>query len=55
MTPTNLPVQPSTPATPASAPGTVAGELAQTADFLLMLGQLVAYVSQGGANAAGGK
>ena len=42
MTPTNLPVQPSTPATPASTPGTVAGEPAQTADFLLMLGQLVA-------------
>src|SRR5688572_25403946 len=42
MTPTNLPVQPSTPATPASTPGTVAGEQTQTADFLLMLGQLVA-------------
>ena len=42
MTPTNLPVQPSTPATPASTPGTVATEQTQTADFLLMLGQLVA-------------
>jgi flagellar hook-length control protein FliK len=42
MTPTNLPLQPSTPATPASTPGTVAGEPTQTADFLLMLGQLVA-------------
>ena len=42
MTPTNLPVQPSTPATPASTPGTVANEQTQTADFLLMLGQLVA-------------
>src|SRR5687768_2716532 len=42
MTPTNLPVQPATPATPASTPGTVATEQTQTADFLLMLGQLVA-------------
>ncbi len=42
MTPTNLPLQPSTPATPASTPGTVAAEPTQTADFLLMLGQLVA-------------
>jgi len=42
MTPTNLPLQPSTPATPASTPGAVAGEPTQTADFLLMLGQLVA-------------
>jgi flagellar hook-length control protein FliK len=42
MTPTNLPLQPSAPATPASTPGTVAGEPRQTADFLLMLGQLVA-------------
>jgi flagellar hook-length control protein FliK len=42
MTPTNLPLQPSTPATAASTPGTVAGEPTQTADFLLMLGQLVA-------------
>jgi flagellar hook-length control protein FliK len=42
MTPTNLPLQPSTPATPASTPGAVAGEQTQTADFLLMLGQLVA-------------
>jgi len=45
MTPTNLPVQPSTPATPTSTsttPGTVASEQSQTTDFLLMLGQLVA-------------
>lgn len=47
MTPTNLPVQPSTPATPASTPastpGTVASDQSQTTtDFLLMLGQLVA-------------
>ena len=45
MTPTNLPVQPSTPATPtstSSTPGTVASEQSQTTDFLLMLGQLVA-------------
>jgi flagellar hook-length control protein FliK len=43
MTPTNLPVQPATPATPASsAAAPAAGEQAQTADFLLMLGQLVA-------------
>lgn len=42
MTPTNLPVQPSTPATPAATSGTVATEPTQTADFLLMLGQLVA-------------
>jgi flagellar hook-length control protein FliK len=42
MTPTKLPLQPSTPATPASTPGTVATEPTQTADFLLMLGQLVA-------------
>ena len=49
MSPTNLPVQPSTPATPAAAPatpastpGTVASEQSQTTDFLLMLGQLVA-------------
>ena len=43
MTPTNLPVQPSTPATPAtSIAGTAGAEQAQAADFLLMLGQLVA-------------
>lgn len=42
MTPTNLPLQPSTPATPAATPGTVGAEQTQTADFLLMLGQLVA-------------
>jgi flagellar hook-length control protein FliK len=42
MTPTNLPLQPSVPATPASTPGTVAAEQTQAADFLLMLGQLVA-------------
>lgn len=42
MTPTNLPVQPATPATSAATPGAVAGEQTQTADFLLMLGQLVA-------------
>ncbi len=42
MTPTNLPVQPSTPATPASGTAAVGGEQTQTADFLLMLGQLVA-------------
>jgi flagellar hook-length control protein FliK len=43
MTPTNLPVQPATPATPASSVAGPAGaEQAQTADFLLMLGQLVA-------------
>jgi flagellar hook-length control protein FliK len=45
MSPTNLPVQPSTPATPATptaTPGTVASEQSQTTDFLMMLGQLVA-------------
>jgi flagellar hook-length control protein FliK len=44
MTPTNLPVQPATPPTPGTpaTPGTVATEQAQTADFLMMLGQLVA-------------
>ncbi len=53
MTPTNLPLQPSTPATPASTPGTVAGEPTQTADFLLMLGQLVAAsVQRSGASVA---
>ncbi len=53
MTPTNLPVQPSTPATPGSTPGTVAGEQTQTADFLAMLGQLVAAsVQRSGASVA---
>jgi flagellar hook-length control protein FliK len=53
MTPTNLPLQPSAPATPASTPGTVAGEPTQTADFLLMLGQLVAAsVQRSGASVA---
>jgi flagellar hook-length control protein FliK len=43
MTPTNLPVQPATPATPAaSIAAPTGGDPAQTADFLLMLGQLVA-------------
>ncbi len=43
MTPTNLPVQPATPATPSSSAAASTGaEQAQTADFLLMLGQLVA-------------
>jgi flagellar hook-length control protein FliK len=42
MTPTNLPVQPSTPATPASGTAAAGAEQAQTADFLMMLGQLVA-------------
>jgi flagellar hook-length control protein FliK len=57
MTPTNLPVQPSTPATPASTPaptpGTAASEQSQTTDFLLMLGQLVAAsVQRSGASVA---
>jgi flagellar hook-length control protein FliK len=55
MTPTNLPVQPSTPATPGSpaTPGTVATEQAQTTDFLAMLGQLVAAsVQRSGATLA---
>lgn len=42
MTPTNLPLQPATPATPTSGSVAAAPEQAQTADFLLMLGQLVA-------------
>jgi flagellar hook-length control protein FliK len=43
MTPTNLPVQPSTPATPAAGSTVAPVEKAQTTtDFLLMLGQLVA-------------
>jgi flagellar hook-length control protein FliK len=44
MTPTNLPVQPARPATPGTSatPGSVATEQAQTTDFLMMLGQLVA-------------
>lgn len=41
MTPTNLPVQPSTPATPPSGSAATPAEQTQT-DFLLMLGQLVA-------------
>lgn len=47
MTPTNLPVQPSAPAAPAQGPGAAATEQSQTADFLLMLGQLVAASVQG--------
>lgn len=51
MTPTNLPVQPATPptaATPASSAAVPTGaEQAQSADFLLMLGQLVAASVQG--------
>jgi Flagellar hook-length control protein len=42
MTPTNLPVQPATPATPAQGPAATVAEQSQTTDFLLMLGQLVA-------------
>ena len=53
MTPTNLPVQPATSATPASAPGTVATEQATTTDFLLMLGQLVAASVQSSGMAVG--
>ena len=41
MTPTNLPVQPGTVATPPATP-TSAAEQSTTADFFLMLGQLVA-------------
>lgn len=41
MTPTNLPVQPATPATPPSGSAATPAEQTQT-DFLLMLGQLVA-------------
>ncbi|HKS56748.1 MAG TPA: flagellar hook-length control protein FliK [Steroidobacteraceae bacterium] len=42
MTPTNLPVQPATPATPTQGSVATATEQAQTTDFLAMLGQLVA-------------
>jgi flagellar hook-length control protein FliK len=42
MTPTNLPLQPSTPATPAAGSVATAAEQSQTTDFLVMLGQLVA-------------
>ena len=42
MTPTNLPVQPATPATPTQGSVATATEQSQTTDFLLMLGQLVA-------------
>lgn len=42
MTPTNLPVQPATAATPAQGSVATATEQAQTTDFLAMLGQLVA-------------
>ena len=42
MTPTNLPVQPSTPATPTQGSVATAAEQTQTTDFLAMLGQLVA-------------
>jgi flagellar hook-length control protein FliK len=42
MTPTNLPVQPSTPATPTQGSVALAAEQTQTTDFLAMLGQLVA-------------
>lgn len=42
MTPTNLPVQPSTPATPPQGSTATPAEQSQTTDFLLMLGQLVA-------------
>ena len=53
MTPTNLPVQPSTPATAAQGPATAATEQSQTTDFLLMLGQLVAAsVQRSGASLA---
>ena len=53
MTPTNLPVQPATPATPASGSAAAPTEQAQTTDFLLMLGQLVAAsVQRSGAVAA---
>lgn len=53
MTPTNLPVQPSTPATPAQGPVATAAEQSTTTDFLLMLGQLVAAsVQRSGASVA---
>lgn len=42
MTPTNLPVQPSTPATPTQGSVATVAEQTQTTDFLAMLGQLVA-------------
>lgn len=42
MTLRNLPVQPPAPTTAAHAPVTAVAEQAQTTDFLLMLGQLVA-------------
>jgi flagellar hook-length control protein FliK len=42
MTPTNLPVQPATPATASQGSVATATEQAQTTDFLAMLGQLVA-------------
>ena len=42
MTPTNLPLQPATPATPTQGSVATATEQSQTTDFLLMLGQLVA-------------
>lgn len=42
MTPTNLPVQPATPATPLQGSTATPAEQSQTTDFLLMLGQLVA-------------
>jgi len=42
MTPTNLPVQPATSATATQGSVATATEQSQTADFLLMLGQLVA-------------
>ena len=51
MTPTNLPVQPATPATPTATAGTPA-EQSSTADFFLMLGQLVAASVQGSATLA---
>ena len=42
MTPTNLPVQPATAATPTQGSVATATEQSQTTDFLAMLGQLVA-------------
>jgi len=42
MTPTSLPLQPATPATPTQGAVATATEQSQTTDFLLMLGQLVA-------------
>lgn len=52
MTPTNLPVQPSTPATPAAGSTAAPTEQTQTTDFLLMLGQLVAASVQRSGTAA---